>query len=127
MGIPLRWRKAFDPTTFIVAALLLLPCSGEAAPQQLNCMLTTAESVADPNFTEAEQRAIAITVDREANTITVLQDGSAQALDHVTFALSINGYTKTLSVGMDAASGDIVIQSYGPNASKAEFGTCTPK
>jgi len=110
--------------TAIAAFFLFLPVS-EAAPRQLNCTLTTLESTADPNFTEVESRSIAITVDQAAKTIAVSQEGAAQALDHVTFSqLTINGYTNTLSLGMDTSSGDLVLQSYGPNSNKTEFGTC---
>lgn len=48
-----------------------------------------------------------------------------QHLDHVTFSqLTINGYTDTISLGMDALSRNLVLQSYGPDANKTEFGDC---
>jgi len=107
--------------------LLLLPAS-EAAPRQLNCTLTLLESTADANFSGAESRSIAITVDREAKTIAVSQDGTTQAFDHVTFSqLTINGYTSTLSLGLNTSSGNLVLQSYGPKSNQNEFGTCDLK
>lgn len=122
-------RNAFDLAAPAAAALLLLlPSAGEAAPQQLDCTLTMLESKANPNFTEAESRPIAVIVDQQAKAIAVSQDGTTQALDHVTFSqLTINGYTSTLSLGMDKSSGNIVLQSYGPNANKTEFGACSLK
>ena len=118
-------RKAFDLAAPAATLLLLLPSATEAAPWQLNCTLTKIESMADPNFTAAESRPIAITIDQQAKTIAVSQDGTTQALDHVTFSqLTINGYTSTLSLGMDRSSGNIVLQSYEPNSNKTEFGAC---
>ena len=112
-----------------VAALLLLsPNADAAATQQFGCTLTTLESTTNPNFTEAESRSIAVIVDQETKTITVSQDGTEQPLDHVTFSqLTINGYTGTLSLGMDKSSGSIVLQTYAPNANKTEFGVCALK
>ena len=121
-------RTTFDLKMSVVAALLLLPAAGWAAPRRIDCKLTTIESTADPNFVAVEARSSAVIVDREAKTVAVSQDGVMQPLDHVTFTqLTINGYTNTLSLGIDTSAGNLVLQSYGPDANKIEFGTCSPK
>ncbi len=128
MGRRLLRRQAFDLKMAAVVALSLLPTAGRTAPRQLDCELTTIESATDLNFAEAESRRIVVTVDQATKTIAVSQDGVAGPLDHVTFSqLTINGYTNTVSLGMDASSGNLVLQSYGPNANKTEFGACNLK
>lgn len=128
MGIKLPRRKIFNPKMSAVVALFLLPNAGWSAPRQFDCELTTIEAATNPNFTQAEARPIVVTVDQEAKTIAVSQDGVVQLLDHVTFSqLTMNGYTGTVSLGMDGSSGNIVLQSYGPSANKTEFGACNLK
>jgi len=124
-------RRGLDSIMRTVAAALFLlspPTSATASPRQLNCTLTIRESIADSNFTAAENRSIAVIVDQAKKTISVFEDGAAQAFDHVTFSqLTINGYTNTRSLGMDTSAGNLVLQSYGPNSNKTEFGTCNLK
>jgi len=110
-----------------VVALLLLPGIASAA-SQLDCTLTVVESEANSNFSTGEKHPITIETDEDRKAITVSQDGRKQVLDHVTFTLlSINGYTADMSLGLDRASGNVVLQSYGADSNKIEFGTCTSK
>ena len=109
----------------LAVAFLTLPLPAHAAPKVFNCTLTQLESFADPNPSQTGHCSIDMTIDEEAKTITVSQDGTTQPLGHVSFWQStINGYTGNLSVGMDRSSGSIVLQSYSPNSNKVEFGTC---
>jgi len=120
--------SALNLSASAAALLFIWSNAGEATAGQFDCTLTTLESTANPNFTGAESRSMAVSVDQGAKTIIVSQDGTDQSLDHVTFSqLTINGYTDTLSLGMDKSSGNIVLQTYGPNAAKTEFGTCRVK
>lgn len=111
-----------------IVALLLFPHAADAAvPKLFDCTLTEFESTAD-NWLQTEHRVIAMVVDEEAKTITVSQDGTTQTLGNVSFSQStINGYTDSISIGMDRSSGRLVLQSYGPSLEKTEFGTCSLK
>lgn len=120
--------KAVGSLRALAVALLLLPSAiAAAAPRRLDCTLTQLETMVGSNFdAQAENRSIAIVVDEEPKTIMVYQDGSRQALDHVTITqIAMNGYIDEISLGIQISSGNIVLQSYGPNSTKTEFGTCS--
>ncbi len=111
----------------LAVALLLLPSGiAAAAAMRLDCNLTQIETKAGSNFdVETENRTIAVVVNGEAKTIVVYQDGGGRALDHVTITpIAMNGYVDDMSLGIQTSSGNVVLQSYGPTSTKAEFGTC---
>jgi hypothetical protein len=127
-GMGLLRPKAVPCLGTLAVALLLLPSGiAAAASERLDCNLTQIETKAGPNFdVETESRTIAVVVNDEARTIVVYQDGRGRALDHVTITpIAMNGYVDDMSLGIQTSSGNVVLQSYGPNSTKAEFGICS--
>ena len=113
---------------FALAALMsiALAPTTTAAPRSFDCMLNHVETMAGQNFdVAAESRSVSLTLDEESQTITLYQNGAGQALNHVTITeIAINGYTDDTRVGIQVSSGDVVLQSYDDNITKAEFGIC---
>lgn len=111
-----------------IAGMLLPTVAMAAAPRLLDCSLSQVETKVGQNFdVAAENRSITAAVDDESHTITLYRDGTRQTLSHVTITqIAMNGYTDDTSLGIQISSGDIVLQSYAPNSTKAEFGTCHP-
>jgi len=106
----------------------LSPVTSSAPPRSLHCTLNEVETMAGQNFDLApESRSISLTLDEGSQTITLYQDGAGQALSHVTITqIAMNGYTDNTSVGIQVSSGNIVLQSYALNFTKAKFGICHP-
>jgi hypothetical protein len=115
---------------FALAALgMLLPTvETAAAPRLFDCSLSHVETKVGQNFdAAAENRSISLAVDDKSHTITLHQDGRAQTMSHATITqITMNGYTDDTSIGIQISSGDIVLQSYAPNSTQAEFGTRRP-
>jgi hypothetical protein len=125
-----HWRFSVAAAQVLCAvAVAMIPLSpARAAPQRLDCSLTDMETKAgDKSDFAAEKRAVSVVFDQQANALTLVQDGSARVLNNVTLSVtSMNGYLDDISVGINAASRDIVLQTYGPNSMRAEFGVCVP-
>ena len=115
-------------TLTALAATLVSTATSPGAQQSLQCALNEVETREGQNFDLApENRSISLTLDEGSQTMTLYQDGTGQALSHVTITqIAMNGYTDNTSVGIQVSSGDIVLQSYALNSSKAEFGICRP-
>jgi hypothetical protein len=126
--MPVDQRYRFMRFALAALAGMLLPTVATAAPRLFDCSLSQVETKVGQNFdAAAENRSISLAVDDESHTITLHQDGRGQAMRHVTITqIAMNGYTDDTSVGIQISSGDIVLQSYAPNSTKAEFGTCRP-
>ena len=113
----------------LVLVLMLQLTSGAiAAPQRLDCSLTQIKTKAGESLdTKPEKRSITVVLDQDAAAITVYQNGSAQALDNVTFEQSsIDGYVKQMSLGIDRLTLYVVAQTYKPDSTISETGTCSP-
>ncbi|MGB9188176.1 MAG: hypothetical protein WCB34_09350 [Methylovirgula sp.] len=120
-------KKSFLRTAAVVSALALVsspfyPVGALATPTRLECTLTSAG--ADGKQTT---RKISIVFDAEAKTLDFYQGSQRQALAHVTIStISIDGYTDNMSIGIDRSSWAIVVQTYLPDHTLAEFGACKP-
>jgi len=112
---------------FAATLLLLSPAGAIAAPKRLDCNLTNFETKAGPKSDSgAEKRSITVVFDEEAKGLTVYQDGSARVLKNVTISqTSMNGYVDDISLGIEPSSWNIVFQTYEPDSTRVEFGTCS--
>lgn len=97
-----------------------------AATTRLECSLTELETKEGTKTDlKTESRIITVIVDEDAKMITVDQNGVEQRLNHVTITqTALNGYNEGLSLGIDASSGGVVLQTYKPISMTAEFGIC---
>ncbi|MGA7808321.1 hypothetical protein [Bradyrhizobium sp.] len=111
----------------LAAVLLLLSIgSADAAPRRLDCNLTNVETkTGSQSDFEPEKRSISIVFDAQAKALRVYQDGGALALSNVTTTVtSMNGYVDGLSLGINSADWNIVLQTYETDSTRAEFGAC---
>jgi hypothetical protein len=111
---------------FAVLISLLSADHAIAATTRLDCSLTELETKEGTKTDfKTESRIITVIVDEDAKMITVDQDGVEQRLKHVTITqTALNGYNEELSLGIDASSGGVVLQTYKPVSMIAEFGVC---
>jgi len=128
-----HWRfcpRAVDALGAIAAAVLPLPPAGAvAAPQRLDCNLTSLETrTGSTTDAVAENRSITVVFDREAKALTVYPNGSALVLTNVTMSqIAMSGYVSgDVSLSIDPSSWSIVFQTYKPASANTEFGTCSP-
>ena len=110
------------------ACLLLSPAGAIAVPKRLDCTLTELETKAGSKSDfAAESRSITVVFDEQAQVLSVYQDGGARVLNNVTISeTSMNGYVGDISLGIATTSGNMVIQTYAPGSTRAEFGACSP-
>jgi hypothetical protein len=122
-------RRAADASHALAAVLLLLsPAGAIAAPQRLDCTLTSVETRAGPTTdVAAESRSITVVFDQAANALTAYPNGSALVLTNVTMSqVAISGYVSgQVSLSLDPSSWSIVFQTYKPDSRSTEFGTCS--
>ena len=114
---------------FAAALLPLSPAGAIAAPQRLDCNLTSLETkTGSTTDVVAENRPITVVFDREAKALTVYPNGSALVLTNVTMSqIAISGYISgDLSLSIDPSSWSIVFQTYKPASATTEFGACSP-
>lgn len=99
-----------------------------AAPQRLDCKLTEIDAKTGQNYdSHTENRSISIVYDEQANTLAVYQNAQAQPLNNVTFSVSaIDGYVKGMSLGLDRSDNYVTFQTYNPDTTLIETGTCSP-
>jgi len=111
-----------------VVLLLLAAPSANAAPKRLDCALTNVETkLNEKSDFEPEKRSISVVFDEQIKALTVYQDGRALALNNVTTTVtSINGYVDQVSLGINSADWNIVLQTYQSDSTRAEFGVCSP-
>jgi len=128
-----HWRsrpRAVDVVGTLAATLLLVsPLAARAAPKRLDCNLTSLETRAGPKTdVGAENRSITVVFDEEAKALTVYPDGSALALTNVTMSsIAMSGYVSgKVSLSIDPSSWNIAFQTYKPESTSTEFGTCSP-
>jgi hypothetical protein len=107
--------------SLIAASLLLIFPSGTfAAPKGLTCVISQADTDG-----KAITRTVGIAFDADANTLTVDDGTQHKDLAHVRIStISVNGYNDEVSIGIERSSWAIVLQTYMPDHSTAEFGTC---
>ncbi len=127
-----HWRfsaRAVDVLGALAAALLLVsPFAALAAPKRLDCKLTSLETRAGPKTdVAAESRSITVVFDQDAKALTVYLDGSALALTNVTMSqIAMSGYVSgKVSLSIDPSSWSIAYQTYKPDSTSTEFGTCS--
>jgi len=113
----------------LAAALLLLSTAGAiAAPQRLDCNLTSLETkTGSTTDVGAENRPITVVFDQETKALTVYPDGSAVVLTNVTMSqIAMSGYVGgQVSLSIDPSSWSIVFQTYKPASTITEFGACS--
>jgi hypothetical protein len=117
-----HWR-----TLAILGGVLLSPLSASASALTFQCTLTETETINQGSqfSTDTERRSIHIQVDEAEKRISVYQDGHSEALRNVVITqIAMTGYTEKLSIGIQRSSLNVVLQSYEPNRTKAEFGLC---
>ncbi len=124
-------RAVEAPGALAAAVLLLMPAGAIAAPQRLDCTLTSLETRAGPTTdVRAESRLITVVFDQQAKTLTVYPDpnGSALVLTNVTMSqVAMSGYISgQVSLSIDPSSWGIAFQTYKPQSTTTEFGTCSP-
>jgi len=111
-----------------LAAVYAIPPVGSAiaAPQRLDCNLTTLETKQGQKFDSVdENRSIIITIDKDAKLITIDSGGDEHTLQNVTVSVtSMNGFDDKFSLGIDTSSLSIVMQKYQVDSMLAEFGSC---
>jgi len=111
-----------------LAAIYAIPLvrTAIAAPQRLDCKLTTLETKQGQKFDSVdESRSIIITIDKEAKLITIDSGGDEHALQNVTVSVtSMNGFDDKFSLGIDTSSLSIVLQMYQVDSMLSEFGFC---
>lgn len=127
-----HWRfcaRAVDVLGALAAALLLVsPFAALAAPKRLDCNLTSLETRVGPKTdVTAENRSITVVFDQDAKALTVYPDGSALALTNVTMSqIAMSGYVSgKVSLSIDPSSWSIAFQTYKPDSTSTEFGTCS--
>lgn len=122
-------RRALKAAGALAAAVLLLASAGAiAAPQRLDCTLTSLETKAGPTTdVAAENRSITVVFDQEAKVLTAYPNGNALVLTNVTMSqVAISGYVSgQVSLSLDPSSWSIVFQTYKPDSTSTEFGTCS--
>jgi len=66
--------------------------------------------------------------DQDAKALTVYPDGGALALTNVTMSqIAMSGYVSgKVSLSIDPSSWNIAFQTYKPDSTSTEFGTCSP-
>ena len=127
-----HWRfcpRAVDVLGAFAAALLLVaPFGAVAAPTRLDCNLTSLETRTGPKTdVGAENRSLTVVFDQDAKALTVYPDGSALVLTNVTMSqIAMSGYVSgNVSLSIDPSSWSIAFQTYKPDSTSTEFGTCS--
>ncbi len=110
------------------AAILVSSAHAIAAPQRLDCKLTSLETQGGPKSSqEVENRPIVVVFDEQSPTLAVHQDGKTVTLGHVTITPNaLTGFVDDFSLGIERGSWNIVVQTYGAGSMSAEFGACSP-
>ena len=110
----------------VAFVLLVAPATALAEPTRLECMLSRLQTKSGQNFESAvENRSLVVTFDEEGRSLKVDRDGKTYALGHITMTpISMTGYVDDISLGVDRSSWSVVLQTFGPNATTSEFGTC---
>jgi len=109
----------------ILAPLLTLPAltgDSQAAPQQLNCLLT--DTLARPG---SQSRPVTVVYDEDDKTLTAEAAGRHYTFSKVTITyIAINGHADDVVVGIDRSSLGIIWQQYGTEEVGTEYGHCRP-
>ena len=102
------------------------PQRAAAKPIAFDCSLNRVETTKSGQFAVSrESRSISLSIDDAEKKIVVGQNGTSRQLAHVMITeIAISGYAGTMSLGLQRSSGNVVLQTYGRDASKAEFGLC---
>jgi hypothetical protein len=121
-------RGAGTSGALAAVILLLSPAGVIAAPQRLDCNLTSLETkMASTTDVVAETRPITVVFDQEAKALTAYPNGSPLVLTNVTMSqIAMSGYVNgQVSLSVDPSSWGIVFQTYKPDSTSTEFGMCS--
>lgn len=126
-------KKAGRRIRIALSALALLAGPAQnvaAAPQRLDCVLKDIEIKSSATKFEslvgAEKRALAVTFDDDAKTLTIEEGGvETQLRDAAISQTSMTAAGSNISLGIDRSSWFIVFQTYGQGTIRSEFGDCS--
>jgi hypothetical protein len=120
--------RAAGTSGALTAIILLSPAGAIAAPQRLDCTLSSLETkTASATDVVAENRPTTVVFDQAAKALTAYPNGSALVLTNVTMSqIAMSGFVNgQVSLSIDPSSWSIVFQTYKPDSTSTEFGTCS--
>jgi hypothetical protein len=120
--------RAAGTSGALAAIILLSPAGAIAAPQRLDCTLSSLETkTASATDVVAENRPTTVVFDQAAKALTAYPNGSALVLTNVTMSqIAMSGFVNgQVSLSIDPSSWSIVFQTYKPDSTSTEFGTCS--